>query len=364
MDHFAHLRHFPGFWTHWQGVSTEPAKQTPRMYTILKTSCTRWSALLLATMSLHGATEGSSATNTTTTTNAPKFAVAGYVAPTNAARPPIETSAFRAQLVMVDHWGEKFAVEHEGKVHQFKMAHGGILFRKGKPTTLDSFAVGQDVILMVLHHPSGRLDLLSASTAPRLQPVQAAGRVEKTVQDQSEYDAKAQKQAEKEARRQAKAEAKAQAQAEEEAQERAEAEAKAQKQAEKEARKQREAAAEAEAEAQENAEKEAAKRAKAEAKAQEAAEEQAAEQAKAEAKARKAAEKEARKKAEADAEAQKEAQEQAEKEAAKRAKAEAKAQKEAEKEAAKRAKEEAKAREKAEKEAAKAAKKNGGQPQN
>src|SRR5688500_11007825 len=102
------------------------------MCTILKTSCAVWSTLLLVMtlgVNLSGATESSS-TNSTTKSTAWQV-----VGPSTQVRPAIVTTAFRAPVVMVNAWDEKFAIEYQGKVHQFKMAHGGLLFRKGKPTT-------------------------------------------------------------------------------------------------------------------------------------------------------------------------------------------------------------------------------------
>jgi hypothetical protein len=299
----------------------------------LKTSCTRWSALLLLTipgLSLYGAT-GPSETNSAA--KGPAWQVVGPA--TTVQQPPVMTS-IRAELVMVNAWDEKFAVTHDGKVREFKMAHGGLLFRRGKPATLDTFAVGQDVMLVVYEHPSGKWDLLSASALPREKRVEAAGKVEKSVQPNSDPDPEVAKKSEKEARRLAKAEAKAKEEADEQAREQAEAEAKAQKRAEKEARKQAEADAERQKEEQEKADKQARKLAEAQAKGQ------------------KQAEKEARKQAEANAQAQKEAQKKADKEARERAKVEAKARKQAEKQALKQAEADAKARKKAEKDAGQA----------
>ena len=302
-----------------------------RMCNTLKSGRTLWGALLLL------ATSGLSLTGAQApTTNAvPKAPAWNVVAPTTVVQQPPVMTSIRVPIVMVNVWDDKFAVTHDGKVREFKMAHGGLLFRKGKPTTLESFAVGQEIMLVVYEHPNGRWDLLSASLLPHERRLEAAG---SKAEKAPEHDSDADKHAEKEARRRAKAEAKAQERAEEEAREQAEAEAKAQRRADKEARKLAEAEAEQQKESQEKADKEARRLAESQAKAQ------------------KQADKEARKQAEAEAEAQKDAQKKADKEARDRAKAEAKAQKEAQKQAAREAEAEAKARKKAEKEAAKAAK--------
>jgi hypothetical protein len=161
------------------------------------------------------------------------------------ARPALK--AVRAEVVMVDVWGGKFDVEHEGVVHHFNLEYGGLLFYKGKPVTLKSFGIGQQVLLEVLPDRKGKWGLWTASIVPRDEIRRNPSDVAKTSG--------------KEARRLAKAEAKAKKRAEEEARAQAKAEARAQQKAQ-----------EAEAEQQAKADKEARKLAKAEAKAKEQAE--------------------------------------------------------------------------------------------
>src|SRR5687768_2962203 len=64
--------------------------------------------------------------------------------------PPPATKAVRAEVVMVDVWGRKFSVEHEGVVHRFNLDRGGLLFYKGKVVTLKSLGIGQQVLLEVV----------------------------------------------------------------------------------------------------------------------------------------------------------------------------------------------------------------------
>lgn len=245
-------------------------------------------------------------------------------------QPPV-IKAVKAQLVTVSVWDERFSVQHEGKVYQFKMAQGGILFRKGKPTSLHYFRVGQDVMIEVLEHTNGRWDLLTASALPlsKVQKHECVNDCEYCAQKLAEADSKAK--AEKESRKLARAEAKAKKQAEKAAREQAKAEVKAQKNADKLARKQREAEAEEQKDAQAKANKQPRDLAKAEAKAQ------------------KNADKVARKQREAEAEKQKDAQAKADKQSRELAKAEAKAKKQAEKDAREQAKAEAKAQKNADK---------------
>jgi len=178
------------------------------------------------------------------------------------ARPEINIKSVRAEVVMVDVWGNKFDVEHEGVVHQFKLEHGGLLFYKGKYVTLKSFGIGQQVLLEVLPDRKGKWELLVASIVPRHEirrnPGDAAKVSGKEARRLAKAEAKAKKRAEEEARAQAKAEARAQQKAQE-------AEAEQQAKADKEARK----LAKAEAKAKEQAEEEARAKAKADAKAEE-----------------------------------------------------------------------------------------------
>jgi hypothetical protein len=259
-----------------------------------------WTALLLVIvpgLSLKGAPkEPLASTNTL-----------GTAPVTVKVRQPPVIKAVKAQLVTVSVWDERFSVQHEGKVYQFKMAQGGILFREGKPTSLHYFRVGQDVMLEVLEHTNGRWDLLTASVLPfsKVQKHECVNNCEYCAQKLAEANSKAK--AEKESRKLAKAEAKAKKQEEKDARTLAEAEAKVQKNADKVARKQRDAEAEKQKDAQAKADKQSRELAKAEAKAKKQAEKDARQQAKAEAKAQKNAEKVARKQREAEAEAAKKA---------------------------------------------------------
>ena len=106
---------------------------------------------------------------------------------------------------MVNRWDQKFAIERDGKVYQYKMAHGGLLFRNGKPTSLDWFNVGQEVMMMVQENDKNSF-LISASLLPHQKASQAAGKAKKQkTQEQaaasSKDDVKAQKRAEKEAKK-------------------------------------------------------------------------------------------------------------------------------------------------------------------
>ena len=83
------------------------------------------------------------------------------------ARPEVKIKVVRADVVMVDVWGGKFDVEHEGVVHHFNLKYGGLLFYKGKPVTLKSFGIGQQVLLEVLPDRKGKWSLLVASIVPR-----------------------------------------------------------------------------------------------------------------------------------------------------------------------------------------------------
>src|SRR5687767_5623241 len=127
------------------------------MKILSRTSASLWGALLLITVpgtNVNGQLQFF--------TNAPAVS-ATRTNQTNVVRPQALMNAYKAQVVMVDVWDEKFAVEYEGKVHQFKLAHGGILLRNGKPTSLNAFTVGQEIMLLVSERASGSADLLSAS---------------------------------------------------------------------------------------------------------------------------------------------------------------------------------------------------------
>src|SRR5688572_2444246 len=125
--------------------------------------------------------------------------------------PPPATKAVRAEVVMVDVWGRKFSVEHEGVVHRFNLERGGLLFYKGKVVTLKSLGIGQQVLLEVVPDRKGEWELWTASIVPKDEikrsPEEAAKVSSKEARKLAKAEAKAKKRAEEEARAQAKAEA-------------------------------------------------------------------------------------------------------------------------------------------------------------
>ena len=89
---------------------------------------------------------------------------------------PSVTNAFEAKVLVVNRRDQTFTIEHEGKLHLFRVDGGVLLFNaKGKLTTLDWVTAGQTVFVTALERPSGRLDLLTANVAPNKQQYAAAG---------------------------------------------------------------------------------------------------------------------------------------------------------------------------------------------
>src|SRR3954468_22215953 len=157
------------------------------MQTILRsTTYALWSVLLiviLPALNLKAAADTNFSSSDTSTNAAHSNAQFTVLNPpsakANLVRTPLVSTVYTGTVVMVSLGDEKFAVVHDGKIDQFKMAQGGVLFRKGNATTLDWFAVGQEVLIVGEQDPRGRTYLMSASILPNRKSAEAAGKLAK-----------------------------------------------------------------------------------------------------------------------------------------------------------------------------------------
>ena len=90
---------------------------------------------------------------------------------------PVVTNTFETKVVVVNREDQTFTIEHQGKLHLFRVQKGTALYNaKGKPTTLDWVQAGQTMSIKVIERQSGSLDLLAANIVPSHTQLQAAGK--------------------------------------------------------------------------------------------------------------------------------------------------------------------------------------------
>lgn len=93
------------------------------------------------------------------------------------AAPVVVTNTIETKVVVVNREDQTFTVEHQGRLHLFRVQKGTALYNaKGKPTTLDWVQAGQTMSIKVIERQSGSLNLLAANIVPNRAQLQAAGK--------------------------------------------------------------------------------------------------------------------------------------------------------------------------------------------